>query len=140
GYGPRESSGQEAARPDVMVIDTLGELMDFYAASDIAFVGGSLVPHGGHNPLEPAALGLPVLTGPHVHHFSEVFAAMRATEAAREVMDAHALGMAVTELLGEATLRRSMGEAGATWLAAHRGALKRLVARLEFLAGAPPPA
>ncbi len=140
GYGPRESSGQEAARPDVMVIDTLGELMDFYAASDIAFVGGSLVPHGGHNPLEPAALGLPVLTGPHVHNFSDVFAAMCATGAAREVMDAHALGMAVAELLGEATLRRSMGEAGATWLAAHRGALERLVARLESLVGAPPPA
>ncbi len=124
----------------VLLIDSLGELLDFYAASDIAFVGGSLVAHGGHNPLEPAALGLPVLTGPHVHNFSDVFAAMRATGAAREVMDAHALGVAVAELLGEATLRRSMGEAGATWLAAHRGALERLLARLESLAGAPPPA
>lgn len=132
--------GREGKRPDVLLIDTLGELMDFYAASDIAFVGGSLVPHGGHNPLEPAALGLPVLTGPHVHNFSDVFAAMCATGAAREVMDAHALGMAVAELLEDATLRRSMGEAGATWLAAHRGALERLVGRLESLVGAPPPA
>ncbi|MEW5973961.1 MAG: lipid IV(A) 3-deoxy-D-manno-octulosonic acid transferase [Pseudomonadota bacterium] len=127
-------------RGTIILIDTLGELMDFYAASDVAFVGGSLVPHGGHNPLEPAALGLPVLTGPHVHNFNEVFDAMRARGAAREVMDAHALGMAVAELLEDATRRRAMGEAGKTWMEAHRGALDRLVGRLESLVGAPPPA
>lgn len=123
--------GREGKRPDVLLIDTLGELMEFYAASDVAFVGGSLVPHGGHNPLEPAALGLPVLTGPHVHNFSEVFAAMRIQGAAREVMDANALGMAAAELLGDATLRRSMGEAGTALIARHRGALERLIERME---------
>lgn len=118
---------------DLVLIDTLGELMDFYAASDAAFVGGSLVAHGGHNPLEPAALGLPVLTGPHVRNFSEVYVAMLPTGAAREVTDAEALGKAVAELLGSAERRRAMGKAGKVWLATHRGALGRLVGRMEAL-------
>jgi len=121
------------AIPDVLLIDTLGELMDFYAASDVAFVGGSLVAHGGHNPLEPAALGLPVLTGPHVDNFSEVYAAMLPIGAAQEAADAEALGKAIIELLGDADLRQAMGQAGQTWLTAHRGALGRLVERMEAL-------
>ncbi|TQV62407.1 MAG: 3-deoxy-D-manno-octulosonic acid transferase, partial [Halothiobacillaceae bacterium] len=121
----------EGAKTDVMLIDTLGELMDFYAASDIAFVGGSLVAHGGHNPLEPAVLGLPVLTGPHVHNFREVYAAMLPTGAAREVRDADALGEALVELLGDVPLRQSMGAAGKAWVETHRGALERLIERME---------
>jgi len=121
----------EGAKTDVMLIDTLGELMDFYAASDVAFVGGSLVAHGGHNPLEPAALGLPVLTGPHMHNFREVYAGMLPTGAAREVRDADALGEALVELLGDAPLRQSMGAAGKALIARHRGALERLIERME---------
>ena len=60
-----ERAASADAETEVLLVDTLGELLDFYAAGDVAFVGGSLVPVGGHNLLEPAALGLPVLTGPH---------------------------------------------------------------------------
>ncbi len=61
----RSSRQQATERTEVLLLDTLGELMTFYAIADVAFVGGSLVPIGGHNLLEPAALGLPILTGPH---------------------------------------------------------------------------
>ncbi len=131
GCGPREPTGRGGKDRSIFIIDTLGELMDFYAASDLAFVGGSLVPHGGHNPLEPAALGLPVLTGPHRFNFSELYAAMLEAGAAREVVDAGVLGETVSELLGDATARQAMGEAGTALIARHRGALKRLIERME---------
>lgn len=60
-----------------LILDTLGELREVYAASDLAFVGGSLVPHGGHNILEPIACGVRTFSGPHVHHFKELFASFR---------------------------------------------------------------
>ena len=64
---PLASTGgrRAVAEAEILLLDTLGELLDFYAAGDVAFVGGSLVPIGGHNLLEPAALGLPILTGPN---------------------------------------------------------------------------
>lgn len=117
----------------VVVIDTLGELMDFYAASDLAFVGGSLVAHGGHNPLEPAALGLPVLSGPQVGNFAEVYAAMFQAKTALKVEDAQGLGQAVVALMDNAEKRKTLGEGARAWLATHRGALGRLLARLETL-------
>lgn len=131
---PQPSSiGREGKRAPVFVIDTLGELLDFYAASDVAFVGGSLVASGGHNPLEPAALGLPVLTGAEVSNFREVYEAMLTEGAAREVANADALGHAVAELLGNDAMCRRMGEAGRMLVDKHRGALLRLLERLEAL-------
>jgi 3-deoxy-D-manno-octulosonic-acid transferase len=127
--------GGEAAQ--VLVIDTLGELMDFYAASDLAFVGGSLVAHGGHNPLEPAALGLPVISGPQVANFAEVYAAMFEAKAALKVEDAQGLGQAVAALLDDADERKTLGAAARAWLETHRGALGRLLERLETLAASP---
>ncbi len=127
------------ARGTIILIDTLGELLDFYAASDVAFVGGSLVPHGGHNPLEPAALGLPVLSGAHVQNFNEVYAAMRAAGAAQEVGDAEALGAAAAGLLADAGRRKQMGEAGRMFIGRHRGALGRLLEHMESLAAGAAP-
>jgi 3-deoxy-D-manno-octulosonic-acid transferase len=121
----------------VLVIDTLGELMDFYAASDLALVGGSLVAHGGHNPLEPAALGLPVLSGPHVANFAEVYEAMFQAKTALKVEDAQGLGQAVVALMDDADARKTLGEGARAWLEAHRGALGRLLERLEILAAGP---
>ena len=65
-----EAIGSEA---DAFLIDTIGELARAYRLAQMAFIGGSLVPTGGHNPLEPAVWGVPVLSGPHVHNFKEVY-------------------------------------------------------------------
>ncbi|MFZ5536905.1 MAG: 3-deoxy-D-manno-octulosonic acid transferase [Pseudomonadota bacterium] len=132
---PAPAAMDQAAQ--VLVIDTLGELMDFYAASDLAFVGGSLVAHGGHNPLEPAALGLPIISGPQVANFAEVYAAMFEAKAALKVEDAQGLGQAVAALLDDADERQTLGAAARAWLETHRGALGRLLERLETLATSP---
>ncbi len=113
----------------VVLIDTLGELMDFYAASDVAFVGGSLVPHGGHNPLEPLALGLPVISGEAVFNFAEIYAAMQSKGLVKMVNDAPSLAEAV---LMSAQEQEDAADRGAAFLAEHRGTLQRLLARLSL--------
>ncbi|MBI5450313.1 MAG: lipid IV(A) 3-deoxy-D-manno-octulosonic acid transferase [Gammaproteobacteria bacterium] len=113
---------------DIFVGDTMGELKQFYAASDVAFVGGSLVATGGHNILEPAALSRPVLFGPHMYNFSAASQLLLAAGAARQLPStARAVASAVTELLADSTLRTRMGEAGARVVAENRGALERTV-------------
>ncbi|MEW5838909.1 MAG: lipid IV(A) 3-deoxy-D-manno-octulosonic acid transferase [Pseudomonadota bacterium] len=113
----------------VLLIDTLGELMDFYAASDVAFVGGSLVERGGHNPLEPLALGLPVISGESVFNFTEIYAAMQAEGLVGLVQDASGLAEAVRQHICELdeTERRSE-----MFLGKHGGTLQRLMARLSL--------
>lgn len=124
----RRSSG-EAAGPatEVLLVDTLGELLAFYAAADLAFVGGSLVPVGGHNLLEPAALGLAALSGPQVFNAQDIADLLLAEGAVGQVGDAGALGEAVERLLRDAAARRRMGEAGLGVVQANRGALQRLL-------------
>ena len=108
----RRASGESAsADTQVFLGDTLGELPLFYAAADVAFVGGSLVPVGGHNMLEPAALGVPVLTGPARFNFSDISEALLAAGAAREVEDAEALAAAVIHWLSDVEDRQRVGEA-----------------------------
>ena len=84
----------------------------FYAASDVAFVGGSLVPVGGHNMLEPAALGLPVLFGPHVFNFAEISRMLLEVGAAWQVDGARELGEQALTLLQDANLRHNVGDRG----------------------------
>ena len=93
------SSGADI-RPDteVWLVDSLGELLTFYAAADVAFVAGSLVPIGGHNLLEPAALGLPILTGPHNFNSEDVARLLLEVGAARVVHDAAELAAEVATL------------------------------------------
>ncbi|MGE0384558.1 MAG: lipid IV(A) 3-deoxy-D-manno-octulosonic acid transferase [Gammaproteobacteria bacterium] len=124
------SSGTSAARAEVLIADTLGELVLFYALADVAFVGGSLVPVGGHNMLEPAALGVPVLTGPHLFNFPAVAALLVQAGAARIVNDAAELGQAATQLLGNASDRARAGEAGRAAVEANRGAIERVMRAL----------
>jgi 3-deoxy-D-manno-octulosonic-acid transferase len=119
------------AATDVFLGDTLGELPLFYAAADVAFVAGSLVPVGGHNMLEPAALGVPVLTGPQLFNFTDISAALLAAGAARQVDDSTQLAQAVGELLMDAGQRQAMGAAGRQLVADNRGALARLLERIE---------
>lgn len=112
---------------DVFVGDSMGELMLFYAAADVAFVGGSLAPVGGHNPLEPAALGLPVLVGPHVFNFEEITRMLREAGALQQVQDAQELAAAVEAYLHDADLRHTNGEKGRRVVENNRGALHKLM-------------
>jgi 3-deoxy-D-manno-octulosonic-acid transferase len=116
---------------DVFVGDSMGELPLFYAASDVAFVGGSLVPTGGHNMLEPAALGLPVLFGPHVFNFSEISRMLLHVGAAWQVADARALGERALALLEDANLRHNVGDRGRQFVERNRGALERLMTIID---------
>ncbi|MBP9956815.1 MAG: 3-deoxy-D-manno-octulosonic acid transferase, partial [Pseudomonas sp.] len=99
--------------------------------ADVAFVGGSLVPNGGHNLLEPAALGLPVLSGPHLFNFLEIAAQLREAGALGEVGDGDALALQLRRLLGETALRQRMGGAGLQVIHANQGALQRLLDGLQ---------
>lgn len=124
----RRTEGRDCERQtQVFIGDTLGELMLFYACADVAFVGGSLVPSGGHNPLEPAALGLPVLTGPHTFNFAEIDKQLREAGGAQQVADADSLASAVTTLLLDELQRRAMGDAGRALVERNRGALTRVL-------------
>ncbi|MEQ6340262.1 MAG: lipid IV(A) 3-deoxy-D-manno-octulosonic acid transferase [Gammaproteobacteria bacterium] len=111
----------------VFVGDSMGELMLFYAASDVAFLGGSLVATGGHNMLEPAALGIPVITGPHTFNFTEISRMLLNAGAARQVNDATQLAEVVTAYLKGNDLRRAAGEKGRHLVEQNRGALMKLV-------------
>ena len=113
---------------DVRVVlgDSMGELFGYYAAADLAFVGGSLAPLGGQNLIEPLALGVPVLIGPHTFNFSEASAGAVAAGAARVVTDADALVAAVRELLSSPPQRHAMAAAARAFHAAHQGAAARL--------------
>jgi 3-deoxy-D-manno-octulosonic-acid transferase len=119
----------------VMLGDTMGELMMFYAAADVALVAGSLAPIGGHNLLEPASLGRPVLTGPHNFNSEEIARLLLDAGAARIVTDRETLAQALVELLGSAKLCESMGAAGRAVLDSNRGALDRLLRLVEPLLG-----
>lgn len=128
----RRSAAQPVTAQDqVLLGDTMGELLFLYALADVAFVGGSLVPNGGHNLLEPAALGLPVLSGPHLFNFLEIAAQLREAGALGEVGDGEALALQLRRLLGETVLRQRMGGAGLQVVHANQGALQRLLDGLQ---------
>ncbi len=110
---------------EVFVIDTLGELMSFYACADVAFVGGSLQPVGGHNLLEPAAVGTPMVTGPHLHNFAEISRRLREAGALEVGRDADAVGDALQRLLEQADVRASVRRNGQALVEQGRGALQR---------------
>jgi 3-deoxy-D-manno-octulosonic-acid transferase len=114
-------------------VDTLGELLMFYAAADIAFVGGSLVPIGGHNLLEPAALQLPIVVGPHNFNGADIARMMLESGAAVQVDTAEALSRAILDLAGNPARRQEMGARGSEIIGANRGALDRVLGLIESL-------
>jgi 3-deoxy-D-manno-octulosonic-acid transferase len=122
-----------SAATQVFLGDTMGELTLFYAASDVAFVAGSLVPIGGHNLLEPAALGLPLLSGPHVFNAQEIADMFVAKGACKLVHDSAELAAAVGELLSDPATASRLGEAGREILQRNRGSLDRLMGMIEPL-------
>jgi 3-deoxy-D-manno-octulosonic-acid transferase len=121
----------------VLVVDTLGELMAFYAASDLAYVGGSLVANGGHNPLEPLVLDLPVLSGPQVFNFREVYAELQALDAVTLVDSAQALGQALVSAFEQGVPSPAANPAVAGWMRQNQGSTARLIERAQQLAGLP---
>lgn len=118
-------SQSEFCDPDTQcfVIDTMGELMRYCAAVDVAFIGGSFAPIGGHNVLEPAALGKPVLVGPHTFNFKEITERLIASGGARQVADQQGLAKEVITLFKQPGLAREMGEQGRALVDSGRGAL-----------------
>ena len=134
GFAPLRRSAletQPSPQASVLLGDSMGEVLAYLAAADVAFVGGSLVPVGGHNVLEPAAIGLPVLFGPQMHNFLPARELLLGVDAALEVGDADALAAALVRLQHDVALRQTMGEAGRAAVAANRGALERLLALLD---------
>ncbi|NJD07910.1 MAG: 3-deoxy-D-manno-octulosonic acid transferase [Methylococcaceae bacterium] len=126
----RRSGGGDCAGVTVFLLDTLGELRQFYAAGDLAFVGGSLVPVGGHNPLEPAALGLPLLFGPHGFNFLDIGRGLLDGGGALEVADGTQLAVAAGRVLRDASVKTAMGSANRAFVEQGRGAVRRVADRL----------
>ena len=121
-----------------MLGDSLGELPAYYAAADVAFVGGSLLPFGGQNLIEAIAVGTPTLVGPHTFNFAEAAANAIAAGAASRVADADALIREVAGLVSDAARRARMNDAARAFHAAHRGAADRMWAWLAPKLGAAP--
>ncbi len=123
----------DGAGADVLLGDSMGELGLFYAAADLAFVGGSLVPVGGHNIIEPAACGCPVVIGPHTFKMPALRKAFENEQALVGVEDGPALAREVSRLMQNDAARKALGQRAQTLLARHRGAGERLLQIVESL-------
>ena len=123
----RRSGNDSLTETDILLGDSMGELTAFFGACDIAFVGGSLVPTGGHNMIEAAAWNVPVLTGPHLFNFTEVSQLLLANDAMRLCETEQQLVDQSLELLGNQQQRDAMGRAAGRVVEANRGALEKLV-------------
>ena len=128
-----QNPGALSPAVEVLVGDTMGELMLFFGACDCAFVGGSLVPTGGHNVLEAAALSKPVIFGPHMFNFTEIAQLTLERGAGVQLSDATQLAPALAEFLGNPNRRDLAGEAGRKLVEENRGALERTMRLLEPL-------
>ncbi|GGG41081.1 3-deoxy-D-manno-octulosonic acid transferase [Chelatococcus composti] len=116
---------------DVYVADTIGELGLFYRLAPIAFIGRSLVPLGGQNPIEPAKLGAAILHGPHVYNFADIYAAIDRANGALPVADAESLAHALAMLLKDTARTRAMARAAAQTVESLSGALERTMRAIE---------
>ena len=134
----RRSEGNSCTSETAVFLgDSMGELLLFYAAADLAFVGGSLVATGGHNVLEPALLGLPVLFGPHMFNFTEAGERLLQAEAAWQVADVGELVAEVDRLLRDPEYCQAAGQRGQAVVERHRGALATLLGFIEVLLSQP---
>tara|TARA_B100001287_G_scaffold152645_1_gene128484 strand:- start:1665 stop:2951 length:1287 start_codon:yes stop_codon:yes gene_type:complete len=119
----------------VLLIDTIGELLFFYACSDVAFVGGSLLPVGGHNLLEPAAIGLPIITGVHTFNQKEMTDRLAQANALRITHNANSLSSDVIFFLTNAEESKNAGQRGKLIVESNKGAIKSLMKRLSIIIG-----
>jgi len=128
----RRSEGMQPERgTDVYVADTVGEMGLFYRLSPVVLMGGTLVPIGGHNPIEPAKLGSAILHGPYVHTAAEIYAAIDEARGALMVQDSATLARAVSELLTDTALTRDMARAASEAVQALGGAVDRTMQSIE---------
>ncbi|MFC5743068.1 lipid IV(A) 3-deoxy-D-manno-octulosonic acid transferase [Dyella tabacisoli] len=127
----RSADRVPSASHQVFVIDAMGELMPFYAAADLAFVGGSLIPIGGHNVLEPAALSTPVLVGPHTFNFEEITLTLIREGGAARVKGKEQLGKEVLRLLLDTERRARMGASARIVFDSERGAVRRVMGLID---------
>ncbi|MCW5200517.1 3-deoxy-D-manno-octulosonic acid transferase [Desulfobulbus sp. F4] len=128
------SSGSRRAESRILILDIIGELAGCYALARLAFIGGSLVSEGGHNPIEAAAQGVPVLFGQHMEDFAEIAADLMACGGAKMVT-AESLAVAVTALLADEVLHAKMSKAAQTLVAQQRGGAERHVQAISTLLG-----
>ncbi|MDA0703961.1 MAG: glycosyltransferase, partial [Proteobacteria bacterium] len=128
--GLRSAGTAPDAVTELYLADTMGELGLFYRLSGIAFIGGSLVPHGGQNLVEAARLDCAVITGPHTHNFAEVIAEMERAGAVTQVEDAEALAAAIEDLLARPERREAQSRAGRAIAERNRGTIETVLAAL----------
>ena len=117
----------------LLILDTMGELSRMYSFCNIAFIGGSLVPDGGHNPLEPAAFGKPILFGPYMDDFTEISSDLLEKDAAIVCHDEDDIFEILKKLLGNDSLREKMGEEAQALVLQHRGVTKRHIEIIQFI-------
>lgn len=130
-YQRRSADQPVAAGTRVLLGDSMGEMFAYYAACDVAFVGGSLLPFGGQNMIEPCAVGRPVLFGAHTYNFADAAEKAIAAGAAVRVRDAAELMRQATMLLTDAAAAERMGKAGTDFVRAHQGATQRVLDLLQ---------
>lgn len=130
-YCRRSQPENWATDAQVLLGDTMGELMLAYQLADIAFVAGSLEPIGGHNMIEPASLGKPVLSGPYVHNFNEVYLALAARGGAKQVTSVDDISNTVVELMQKTDVRDAMGNEALAVVEESKGALAKTIAELQ---------
>lgn len=130
-YVTRTSGQIPNSNTQVIIGDTMGELMLFYGISDLAFVGGSLIERGGHNPLEPAAHAIPVLMGPHTFNFKDICNKLKQADALIMVNDRDSLVNRISELLNDRQYCQRIGHAASEVLHQNQGALARLLTKLK---------
>ncbi len=124
-------TAEQRAEVQVVVLDSIGELGRFYSLADLVFVGGSLVSHGGHNILEPAAQGKPILVGPHMFNFRDTYALFSKRNACMTVLDGQELAQKTLELLQNKQTAEQMGREAAEIVAENQGAAVRTVEHLR---------
>jgi 3-deoxy-D-manno-octulosonic-acid transferase len=117
---------------DTFVVDSIGELLKFYSASDVAFVGGSIVPLGGQNLLEPIGVGVPVITGTSLYNFQEIADALISLDIIVAVSDAPSIAKEIWHLLEDGQERESRSARGRDWLISKRGATQRAADALRL--------
>jgi 3-deoxy-D-manno-octulosonic-acid transferase len=121
---------QDSSPADVLVVDTTGELMSFYAAGDVVFVGKSLCEHGGQNPIEPALFGKPIVVGPNMENFPSVMEDFLSAKALRQVVSFQALEKTIAELLADSKVRKNLGEAARHVVESRRGVIEKMVGEI----------
>lgn len=132
-YALRSRVSRELLNFPVILVDSMGELAKFYGLGTVAFVGGSLLPFGGHNPLEPAAWGVPVLVGPHTEHFSQAVAALVSSGGAQVVGQAQELAQAVIKLMSRPQEAKRRGKQAREVVTSSQGAAAETVELLQKL-------